>query len=58
MQFKVTELNITTYLKEIRYEGVDWIHLAQINDRCITVAGSCKLGNEISGSIKSGEFLD
>jgi hypothetical protein len=33
---------------------VDWIHLAQ--DRA--VAGSYEYGNEISGSIKDGEFLD
>jgi hypothetical protein len=33
---------------------MDWIGLAQ--DR--QVAGTCKCGNEPSGSIKRGEFLD
>jgi hypothetical protein len=31
--------------------GMDWIGLAQ-------VAGNCECGNEPSGSIKHGEFLD
>jgi hypothetical protein len=30
--------------------GMDWIGLAQ--------AGNCECGNESSGSIKCGEFLD
>jgi hypothetical protein len=34
---------------------VDWMHLAQ--DRG-SVAGCCEHGNESSGSIKVGEFLD
>jgi hypothetical protein len=33
---------------------MDWIGLAQ--DR--PVAGNCECGNEPSGSIKRGEFLD
>jgi hypothetical protein len=33
---------------------MDWIDMAQ--DR--QVAGSCECGNEPSGSIKRGEFLD
>jgi hypothetical protein len=33
--------------------GMDWIELAQGQ-----VAGSCECGNEPSGSIKCGEFLD
>jgi hypothetical protein len=41
-------------LREIGWEGVDWIHLAQVG----TVAGSYELGNEPSGSIKDGEFLE
>jgi len=32
-------------------DGMDWIELAQ-------VAGTCECGNEPSGSIKCGEFLD
>jgi hypothetical protein len=34
--------------------GMDWIELAQ--DR--QVAGTCECGNEPSGSIKCGEFLN
>ena len=34
--------------------GMDWINLAQDRD----VAGSCKCGDEPSGSIKCGEFLE
>jgi hypothetical protein len=35
--------------------GMDWIELAQDRDR---LAGTCESGNEPSGSIKCGEFLD
>jgi len=35
--------------------GIDWIELAQ-GDR--QAAGTCECGNELSGSIKCGEFLD
>jgi hypothetical protein len=38
-------------LREIRWEDVEWIHLAQ--DR-----GPCENGNEPSGSIKGGKFLE
>jgi hypothetical protein len=34
--------------------SMDWIDLAQD----IQMAGSCECGNELSGSIKCGEFLD
>ena len=34
--------------------GMDWIELAEDRDRCMT----CECGNEPSGSIKFGEFLD
>jgi hypothetical protein len=34
--------------------GMDWIDLAQ--DR--QVVGTCECGDEVSGSIKCGEFLD
>ena len=33
----------------------DWIELAQDRDR---LAGACECGDELSGSIKFGEFLD
>jgi hypothetical protein len=34
---------------------MDWIQLAQDRD---PVAGSCEHSNELSGSIKGGEFLE
>jgi len=34
---------------------MDWIYLAQDRDR---VVGCCECGNEPTGSIKCGEFLD
>jgi hypothetical protein len=34
--------------------GMDWIELAQDRE----VADPCECGNESSGSIKRGEFLD
>jgi hypothetical protein len=37
------------YFREMGWEGVNWMHL---------VVGSCEHGNETSGSIKGGEFLD
>ena len=37
-------------LQEVGCGGTDWIELAQV--------GSCEHGNEHSGSIKCGEFLD
>jgi hypothetical protein len=36
--------------------GIDWIDLAQNRD--MWRASSCKCGNEPSGSIKFGEFLN
>jgi hypothetical protein len=44
-------------LKKIGCEGVDWIQLAQGRVQG-PVAGTCKQGNELSGSINSEEFLD
>jgi len=39
-------------LQEVEWGGgMDWIDLAQSRD-------SCRSGNEPSGSIKCGEFLD
>jgi len=35
--------------------GVDWIDLTQDREK---VAGCCECGNEPSGCIKSGKFLD
>jgi hypothetical protein len=42
------------YLKEIGWDGVDWIHLAQ--DR-VQWGGPCELGNDLSSStIMLGSF--
>ena len=46
--------NITTDLREMGCGYMDWIGLAQ--DR--QVADACECGNEPSGSVKCGEFLD
>jgi hypothetical protein len=42
-------------LKEIEWESVDGIRLAQDRDQW---RGLCEHGNEPSGFIKGGEFLD
>jgi hypothetical protein len=49
------EDNIMMDLREIGLGDVDWIHWAQDWGQ---VAGFCEYGNEPSGSIKCGEFLD
>jgi hypothetical protein len=41
--------NIKMDLQEVGCEGMDWIELAQ---------GTCECGNEPSGCVKCGEFLD
>jgi hypothetical protein len=48
------EDNIKMDLREIGFGDVDWIPWAQDRDS----GGSCEHGNEPSGSIKCGEFLD
>jgi hypothetical protein len=45
--------NIKIDLKEIAWEVVGWINLAERH-----VAGSCEYGNEPSGCLKCGEFPD
>jgi hypothetical protein len=45
------EDNIKMDLQEVECACMDWIDLAQ-------VAGTNECGNEYSGSIKYGEFLD
>ena len=45
------EDNIKMDLQEVGYGSMDWMELAQ-------EAGTCERGNEPSGSIKCGEFLD
>jgi hypothetical protein len=47
------ESNIRMDIREMWWKGVEWIHLAQGS-----VAGSFGHGNEPSGSIKGGDFLD
>jgi hypothetical protein len=49
------EDNIRRDLREIGWEGVEQMHLAQDKG---PVAGYCEHGNEPSVSIKGGEFLD
>jgi hypothetical protein len=49
------EDNIRMDVGQIRWEGVDSIHLAHGYG---PVAGSCEYGNEPSGSIRVGELLD
>ena len=46
--------NIRMDLQEVGCGYMDWIWLAQ--DR--HVADACECGNELSGSVKCGEFLD
>jgi hypothetical protein len=49
------EDNIRMDHRVIGWGGVDWMHLAQEWE---LVVGSCEHGNEYSGCIKGGEFLD
>ena len=42
-------------IQEVRWGGMDWTHLAQDMGQ---VSGVCECGDEPSGSIKCGEFLD
>jgi hypothetical protein len=46
--------NIKMDLREIGWDGMDWIDLAQDMD---LVEGSCEYGDERSSSIKGGDFL-
>jgi hypothetical protein len=45
------EDNIKMGLQEVGWGSMDWIDMAQDRD-------ACECGNEPSGSIKCGEFLD
>jgi hypothetical protein len=49
------EDKVKMYIKDLEWEGVDWIHLAQDRGHWRAL---CEHGNEPSGSIKCGEFLD
>jgi hypothetical protein len=48
------EDNTEMGLKQIGWEGVDWIHLAHDRDYW----RSCEHGNKHSDFVKIGEFLD
>ena len=48
--------NIRMDLQEVGCGYTDWIGLAQDRDRWR--ADACECGNEPSGSVKCGEFLD
>jgi hypothetical protein len=50
-----SEDNIKIDLEEVGCGTMDWIELAKDKDR---LTGGCECGNEPSGSIKCGEFLD
>jgi len=49
------ENNIKEDLKEIGYEGVNWINLVQDRDQW---RGACEHDNEPSGSMNCCEFFD
>jgi len=49
------EDNIQMDLQEVRCGGMDWMEVAQVRRH---LAGTCERGNERSGTIKCGEFLD
>jgi hypothetical protein len=42
-------------LQEVGCGVKEWIELAQDREK---VVGTCECGNELSGTIKCGEFLD
>ena len=46
------EDNIKMDLQEVACGGIDWMELAQ------QVEGTCEYGNEPTGSIKCGDFLE
>jgi hypothetical protein len=48
------EDNIKMDLQDVGCGGKDWIELAQERE----LAGTFECGNELSGSIKYGEFLE
>jgi hypothetical protein len=48
------EDNTTMDVQEMRWRDMDWIDWSEQGQ----VAGPCECGNEPSGSIKCGEFLD
>jgi len=49
------EDNIKMDLQEVGGGCGDWMELAQDRERWLVL---CEYGNELSGSIKCGEFLD
>ena len=49
------EDNIKMDLQKVIWGVMDWIDLAQDTDK---VVGTCKHGNELSGTIKCWKFLE
>jgi hypothetical protein len=43
-------------LQDVVWRGMDWIDMAQDRDRWRE--GCCECGNELSGYIKCGKFID
>ena len=48
------ENNIKINLREVGWESIDWIDLAQDREAAV----SCKCVNKLSDSIKCGEFFE
>jgi hypothetical protein len=49
------EDNIKMDVEQVGWGGRDWIDLAQYKDK---KSGSFECGNEVTGSVKCGKFLD
>ena len=48
-------ITLKCIIKKVGWGGIDWIDLAQEKGQ---MAGACECGNELSGTLKCGEFLD
>ena len=54
--YVVRQLMVNLDVRGVGCGDMDWIELSK--DREGQVSGTCECGNELSGSIKCGEFLD